>query len=133
MEHPEYELQHSTTPQPRLLDGECATRDWPMPPVKAWEPRQAAETAWPELAVWGEVWSKTAGFDATARPSAEPNEYETLHVQVPRGWPFQAAIEADQKEAEDREAMVRAPRPDPAEEKNPVARLFTRLMTWSQR
>lgn len=72
MEHPEYELQHSTTPQPKLHDGECATRDWPMPPARTWE------TTW-------------------------------------------------------REAVVRAPRPDPAEELNPIAAAFTRLMTWSHR
>jgi hypothetical protein len=53
-------------------------REWPMPPVKAWVPRPAAETAW-------------------------------------------------------REALVRAPQPDPAAEPNPIAAAFTRLMTWSQR
>lgn len=39
----DFELQHSTTPQPRLLDGECATRDWPMPAGGVWVPRPAAE------------------------------------------------------------------------------------------
>lgn len=74
----DFELQPSTAPQPRLLDGECATRDWPMPAAKKWVPHSAAETA-------------------------------------------------------EREAMVRAPRPDPAEERNPIARALTRLMTWGRR
>lgn len=42
----DFELQHSTTPQPKLLDGECATRDWPMPAGGVWVPRPAVE---PEL------------------------------------------------------------------------------------
>ncbi len=68
----DYELQHSDVAQPKLLDGECATRDWPMPPARTWE------TAY-------------------------------------------------------REALVRAPQPDPAAEPNPIAAAFTRLMTWSRR
>jgi hypothetical protein len=32
-----------------------------------------------------------------------------------------------------REALVRAPQPDPAAEPNPIAAAFTRLMTWGQR
>ena len=34
----DFTLQHSTTPQPKLLDGDCATRDWPLPPVKPYTP-----------------------------------------------------------------------------------------------
>ena len=34
----EFTLQHSNQPQTRLHDGECATRDWPMPPVKPYTP-----------------------------------------------------------------------------------------------
>lgn len=38
-----FELQHSVQPQRNALDGECATRNWPMPAVKAWEPRPRSE------------------------------------------------------------------------------------------
>ncbi len=34
----EFTLQHSTTAQPCLLDEDPVTKDWPMPPVKAWAP-----------------------------------------------------------------------------------------------
>jgi len=33
-----FELQHSNEPQPKLLDGECATKDWPMPQPKVYKP-----------------------------------------------------------------------------------------------
>lgn len=33
-----FELQHSDEPQPKLLDGECATRDWPMPAPRPFNP-----------------------------------------------------------------------------------------------
>lgn len=33
-----FELQPSDQPQPKLLDEECATTEWPMPPVKVWAP-----------------------------------------------------------------------------------------------
>jgi len=39
-----FELQHSDVDQPKLLDGECATRHWPMPAGGVWVPRPAAET-----------------------------------------------------------------------------------------
>lgn len=38
MTAPGFELQHSTIPQPTLLDEEIATHDWPLPPVKVWAP-----------------------------------------------------------------------------------------------
>lgn len=34
-----FELQHSDIPQRKLLDADPVTTDWPMPPVKRWEPR----------------------------------------------------------------------------------------------
>lgn len=34
----DYTLQHTDIPQPKLLDEEITTTNWPMPPVKAWEP-----------------------------------------------------------------------------------------------
>jgi len=37
-----YELQPSDQPQPKLLDGECAFKEWPMPPVKVWAPAPRA-------------------------------------------------------------------------------------------
>lgn len=40
-----FELQHSDVDQPKLLDGECATREWPMPEGGKWEP--VARTGWP--------------------------------------------------------------------------------------
>lgn len=33
-----FELQPSDQAQPKLLDEDCATTDWPMPPVKVWAP-----------------------------------------------------------------------------------------------
>lgn len=33
-----YELQHADVEQPKLHDGECATRDWPLPEARAWKP-----------------------------------------------------------------------------------------------
>lgn len=42
MNQPDFELQHSVRP-PKLLDGECATRNWPMPAAKPWEPRPRAD------------------------------------------------------------------------------------------
>lgn len=38
MNPPDYELQPSDIPQPKLLDEEISTTNWPMPPAKAWEP-----------------------------------------------------------------------------------------------
>jgi len=40
-----FELQHSDVDQPKLLDGECATRDWPMPAGGVWVPRPEPEPA----------------------------------------------------------------------------------------
>ncbi len=34
----EFTLQHSDIVQPKLLDDDCPTRDWPMPPVKPYTP-----------------------------------------------------------------------------------------------
>lgn len=37
----DYTLQHSNIPQPKLLDEEIATTNWPMPPAKPWSPLPA--------------------------------------------------------------------------------------------
>lgn len=74
-----FELQHSDIDQPKLLDGECAFREWPMPAGGVWVPR----------------------------PAADEEDAEVLRV---RNMPH-----------------------DPAEERNPIARALTRLMTWGQR
>lgn len=34
----DFNLQHSDIPQPKLLDIDPVTTDWPMPAVKAWMP-----------------------------------------------------------------------------------------------
>lgn len=41
----DFTLQPSDQPQPKLHDGECATRDWPMPAPQRWAP--TPQTAWP--------------------------------------------------------------------------------------
>ncbi|MBX3610377.1 MAG: hypothetical protein KF871_10835 [Hydrogenophaga sp.] len=33
-----FELEHSVPPDPSVVDGEVATREWPLPPVKRWRP-----------------------------------------------------------------------------------------------
>ncbi len=102
-----FELQRTDIDQPKLLDGECATRSWPMPPVKVWEPRPEADRKeWPELPVWGDWGASIVGEE-------------------------EFATEARRITAE-REALVRAPQPDPAEEKNSVAAMLTRVMRWVQ-
>ncbi|WP_439606850.1 hypothetical protein [Hydrogenophaga sp.] len=39
MNSADFDLQHTDIPQPKEVDEELATRDWPMPPVKAWAPK----------------------------------------------------------------------------------------------
>lgn len=34
----DFDLQPSDVPQPKEVDEELATRDWPMPPARAWAP-----------------------------------------------------------------------------------------------
>lgn len=34
----DFDLQPSDIPQPKEVDEELATRDWPMPPARAWAP-----------------------------------------------------------------------------------------------
>lgn len=43
----DFQLQPSGQTQPKLHDGECATRDWPMPPAKPFQP-QPRELTLPE-------------------------------------------------------------------------------------
>jgi hypothetical protein len=38
MSNPDFELQPSIRPPRNALDGECATRNWPMPVTKPWTP-----------------------------------------------------------------------------------------------
>lgn len=38
MNHTDFDLQHADVPQPKEVDEELATRDWPLPPAKAWAP-----------------------------------------------------------------------------------------------
>ena len=47
----DFTLQHSDVVQPKLLDGDCATRDWPLPPVKPYTPAPRDTTQLPE---WGQ-------------------------------------------------------------------------------
>lgn len=35
----DFDLQPSNVPQPKEVDEELATRDWPMPPARAWAPQ----------------------------------------------------------------------------------------------
>lgn len=38
MKPADFDLQHTDIPQPKEVDEELATRDWPLPPAKPWAP-----------------------------------------------------------------------------------------------
>lgn len=44
MKPADFDLQHTDIPQPKEVDEELATRDWPLPPVKVWNPAPRQET-----------------------------------------------------------------------------------------
>lgn len=122
MKSTEFELQHSTTPQPKLHDGECATRDWPMPTGGVWVPRPAAEEferlEHPDVVRMRKVWAKDEEFFAGIQLPEQPRLPTKVAI------PEQHRLE---------ELRVRLMHHDPAEELNPIAAAFTRLMTWGQR
>lgn len=82
----DFELQHSTTPQPKLLDGECATRDWPMPAGGVWVPRPAAD----ESHNWG---TSTSGMPAYMEEQARRNR--ELREDMERAGCFDPEVETN--------------------------------------
>lgn len=40
----DFDLQHADIPQPKEVDEDLASRDWPLPPVKPWAPAPRKET-----------------------------------------------------------------------------------------
>jgi hypothetical protein len=112
-----FELQHSDVDQPKLLDGECATKNWPMPPVKAWEPRPRQEPDLVRSYEWGDPCP----------------EYFVLDHSKPCGTAIAATPEYEaEQERRAEELRVRSMPYDPAEEKNSFAAMLTRVMRWVQ-
>ena len=73
-------------------------------------------------------------------PMPEPRKWEPRPQVDEQAGMWGASVvssteyQADQKRRtnEMREALVRAPRPDPADEKNPIAASFTHFMYWAR-
>lgn len=74
-------------------------------------------------------WPMPAGGKWKPRPAADDEQYCGTSAS---GMPSYMA-EQERRNREMEEHYVRAMHHDPAEERNPIAAAFTRLMTWSRR